>query len=806
MKILVVEDDELTTEALVATLANQNYTVETAADGEAGWELTEAFVYDLILIDVSLPKLDGISLCQRLRSQGYQMPILLLTTRNSRHDQAVGLDAGADDYVVKPFDPEELTARIRALLQRNQVTMPSVLHWGNLQLDPGSCEVTYGEQPLSLTAKEYSLLELFLRNSHRVFSCGVILENLWSFAAIPSDEAVRTHIKGLRQKLKAVGAPTDLIETVYGIGYRLKPKEQGIRNKGTREQATHHPLQNSVSNISEPTQQQTLMLISKVWYRFKERVSEQVGVLEQAATALWQQELVQDLRQLAKQEAHTLAGSLGTFGLAEGSRLARRIESTLQAEQPLSQDEAARLREWVTALRQEIERVSQGKADSATGQDTAHSFTAAATEDDRPLLLIVERDRPLANKLVTEATTWGFRVKVAVNLTGARDKIFLESPNVVLLDPAISSMTAEGLSLLAELNKQVPPIPVIVFTEHDNLTERLNVARSGGHTFLQKSAPLSQVLEAVNQVLHQADRLKAKVMVVDDDPKLLAIVRSLLEPWGLKVTTLSNPKQFWEVLEANSPDLLILDIEMPQISGVELCHIVRNDAYWSGLPILFLTVHADSDTVNQVFSVGADDFVSKPIVGPELVTRIINRLERIRLLRNLAETDPLTKVSTRQKSTQDLDRFLRLAKRQNQLFCLAVLDLDHFKQVNDRHGHAMGDEVLCQTGQLLRRSFRNEDVVARWGGEEFVIGMYGINKQDGLQRLNKVLEILRQQSFTALNTTQTTAMPSSKVQITFSAGIAQYPDDGDDLHLLYQAADSALYQAKATGRDRIVSA
>jgi len=190
MKILVVEDDRLTAEALVATLSNHNYTIEVASDGEAGWELAAAFAYDLILLDVTLPKLDGISLCQRLRSRGYQMPILLLTARNSSHDKAIGLDAGADDYVVKPFEPEELAARIRALLRRNQTTAQSVLEWGELRLDPGSCEVTYAAKPVSLTAKEYALLEMFIRNSRRVFSCGAILENLWSFEEIPSDEAV----------------------------------------------------------------------------------------------------------------------------------------------------------------------------------------------------------------------------------------------------------------------------------------------------------------------------------------------------------------------------------------------------------------------------------------------------------------------------------------------------------------------------------------------------------------------------------------------------------------------------------------
>jgi DNA-binding response OmpR family regulator len=635
MKILVIEDDEIVAHALFSILTSQNYAVEVASNGQAGWDLVEAFDYDLVMLDVVLPKLDGISLCRQIRAKGLQMPILLLTGRDSGHDKAIGLDAGADDYVVKPFDAEELVARVRALLRRGGATAQPVLEWGDLRLDPCSCKVTYRTKPLSLTPKEYALLELFLRNSRRVFSCDMILEHVWAYKEMPGEEAVRTHMKGLRQKLKAVGLPGDMVETVYGIGYRLKPKadeenvELKIKNVECFDQQRSTPRSSTqIAKPAEPTQQQTLASIHQIWHRFKDRVSEQVGVLEQMVIALRQKELGQDLRSQAWQEAHTLAGSLGTFGLPEGSRLARQIEKTLHAEHPLSQDEAANLQEWVMALRQEVER-----SRNVSGAESQ----IASSETDRPLLLIVDCDRALAQALVTEATTWGWRAKFAICLTGARDKIFLEPPDVILLDPAISSTIEESLVLLTELNKQVPPIPVVIFSEQNDLAERLEVARLGGRTFIQKSTPLSQVLEVVNQVLHQADRAKANVMVVDDDPVLLGVVRSLLEPWGLKVTTLADPQQFWQVLEATAPNLLILDVEMPQISGIELCQIVRNDSCWSSLPILFLTAHSDHNMVNQVFSVGADDFVSKPIIGPELVTRIINRLERSRLSYRLAK-------------------------------------------------------------------------------------------------------------------------------------------------------------------------
>ena len=609
MRILVVEDDEFIAKALTTVLSNQHYAVEVATDGEAGWELIEAFAYDLILLDVILPKLDGISLCRRLRSQGYQMPILLVTGRDSTHDKAIGLDAGADDYVIKPFEQEELVARVRALLRRGSSTSLPVLEWGSLRLDPSSYEVTYGTRPLHLTPKEYSLLELFLRNSHRVFSCSAILDRVWSFDKTPGEEAVRTQIKGLRQKLKTAGASGDLIETVYGIGYRLKPLTATVQASAA---------------TSEVTQQQTLSALAGVWDRFKERIGEQISVLEQAAAALLQKTLSAELRQQAQQESHTLAGSLGTFGFGEGSQLARKIERIFQAGKSLSQENAVLATELVAALRQEIESPPDGLVSAVKTK-----------KDERSLLLIVDSDRHLAETLVIEAATWGLRAEIATNLSTAKNRIDRDHPHVVLLDLNIDNNIKDSLTLLA-LGNQMPSIPMVVFTAQNSLTDRLEVARLGARAFLHKPVPPTQVLEAVVKVLQRVPVI-ARVMIVDDDPQILITLRTLLEPWGLEVITLDDPRQFWEKLEASSPDLLILDINMPHLSGIELCQIVRNDSHWSGLPVLFLTAFTDATTVNQMFAVGADDFVSKPIVGPELVTRVINRLERIKLQRNLSE-------------------------------------------------------------------------------------------------------------------------------------------------------------------------
>lgn len=221
MKILLIEDDDRIAKPLAEDLKHQHHVVEIARDGIEGWQYAQADIYDLILLDLMLPKLDGITLCQRLRASKCQTLILMLTARDTTSDKIIGLDAGADDYLVKPFELEELAARIRALARRNLETHQPILTHGELQLDPGTCKVTYQNKLLSLTPKEYRLLECFLRNPTQILTRANLMDKLWEFDTSSSEETIKTHITNLRKKFRAAGSPKELIETVYGIGYRL---------------------------------------------------------------------------------------------------------------------------------------------------------------------------------------------------------------------------------------------------------------------------------------------------------------------------------------------------------------------------------------------------------------------------------------------------------------------------------------------------------------------------------------------------------------------------------------------------------
>lgn len=788
MKILIVEDDETIASVLAEALTSHHYTVETAADGVTGLELVQAFHYDLLVLDIMLPRLDGMTLCRQVRSHGLQMPILLLSAKDSSADRVMGLEAGADDYVVKPYELNELIARIQALLRRGSSTLRAVLTWENLQLDLDACKATYGGRLLRLTPKEYGILELFLRNPQRIFSRSAILDRIWLSDSCPQQEAVSTQIKGLRQKLKAAGIPNDLIETVYGLGYRLKaPSQESPPQRVSQPEVGRAEAQSRTFPVDQADKRQAeakvMAVVQQMWGNFKENLSSQMVPFEQAIAQISTGTLDRELCSSAKAEAHRLIGSLGSFGLPEGSEIARQIEQLLEAES-LGQNEAQRLEELVGRLKQAVENKP--------------STTAAAcdlkTASGR--LLVVDDDVVLTEHVKQEAIAWGLQVEVATDLTAARRAISHHPPDVILLELSFPQTAENGLTLLAQLHQRTPTIPVLVLSGRNQLSDRVEVARLGGHAFLQKPIAPEQILKAVTQELDRTQEAEAKVLVVDDDAQALAVLSARLKPWGLHVTTLADSLQFWQVLEATAPDLLILDVEMPGFSGIELCQAVRNAPRWSDLPILFLSAHNDAETVHQVFAIGADDYVPKPIVGPELIARILNRLERTRILHRFAQTDELTGTATRHRAIQDLERLLHLSQRQNQPLCFMILDLDHFKLVNDQHGHDAGDRVLRLLGEHLKHFFRREDVVARWGGEEFVLGLYGMTREQGVKRLTDFLETWHQQEFTnAKNQT---------FQVTFSAGVAEYSQDGTDLQELYRVADAALYQAKAMGSNRVL--
>ncbi|HLZ28747.1 MAG TPA: diguanylate cyclase [Chloroflexota bacterium] len=297
-----------------------------------------------------------------------------------------------------------------------------------------------------------------------------------------------------------------------------------------------------------------------------------------------------------------------------------------------------------------------------------------------------------------------------------------------------------------------------------------------------------------------------KVLVVEDGRTARKMLKSAVERLGHDCLTAADGTEAWDLFRAEGADVIISDWLMPGIEGPELCRMVRaNPGPYTYF--VLLTAFGDRSHALEGMRAGADDYLSKTLdaddlhlrlIAAERVTGVHKRLaEQDVSLRALAEVDQLTQLANRHKSTELITQYLALARRKGMPLSLVVIDIDHFKQVNDRYGHTTGDDVLRRISATMRRSFREEDVVARWGGEEFVIGMYAVGTADSVTRLYRVLDAVRAEVFVGPD--------GSEFGVTFSAGVAEFPHNGADLHALYRSADEALYSAKDAGRARVVA-
>lgn len=521
---------------------------------------------------------------------------------------------------------------------------------------------------------------------------------------------------------------------------------------------------------------------AELWARSLERHTRRVEVLERAVLALMDGELDNELRELAESEAHLLAGSIGSFGLRAGSRLARALEQSFGAPHTLGRVFAARLADQVLALRRELERPLVLDAGAALGAEHRR-------------LLLISDDAERAEQYVAEGVALGYALTIHSVRNAAR--VIAELPNdarphavVVELSEATCD---EGIALLGEIERLRGTLPTLVVSAVDGMALRLAIARSQATGPLALSHAPSDVLQRATPLLDVQHTLQGSILVVDTDPWALESTRLTLEHEGHTVHTLPDPMRFWETLESVAPDLVISGIAMTSLSGLDLCRAMRADPRWRELPLIFVAATDDAPFVRDAYLAGADDVVRKPVEMRELATRVGNRMRRSRLLRRHAEADVLTGLANRRKAERDLDRFLRLARRHRHQVSLALFRIDRFEHVTELHGQGAADHAARWFAHLLQQSFRAEDIVSRWSADDFVVGLFDAGSDDAVARVREVMAALRDERFTAPN--------GDSFALTCSAGVATFPDDAADPVSLYASADAALVSARVTMPD-----
>ena len=463
------------------------------------------------------------------------------------------------------------------------------------------------------------------------------------------------------------------------------------------------------------------------------------------------------------------------YGLHRGGEIAGELEDILEVKnvEPWRTPEVASL---VLALRTEVESEPDAAAPAEEpGADVASLLLVTDDERVGAALLGAIRRRDLVAELAGADEAPGL-------VEGAR-------PDLVVMDLKAGGSAEAGLGLLGELSAGEAAPPVLVLADTDALLDRVEIIRRGARAFLNRGMDPEALADAVERFAAGLREPSATVLAVDDDASVLAALAALLRRNGYSVETVADPDAFWQRLDEVAPDLAIVDLDMPQVNGIELCQALRADPRWARLPLLILTSYRDSEVVRNAFAGGADDYLSKPIIEEELLGRVRNRLGRVRAYREASERDELTGVATRRAAAAEIERLADLARASGEPYSLALLDVDRLAALNARSGLAAGDAALRRVGEHLHDELETA-TLGRWDGDAFLVGLSGMRPADAARRIGGVLERVNDHVDVA----------------TLSAGVAGAPPDGIDFSALIAAAEAALTEAQRAGGARLVTA
>lgn len=485
--------------------------------------------------------------------------------------------------------------------------------------------------------------------------------------------------------------------------------------------------------------------------------------------------------------AHRLVGSGKTFGLPWVSETAAPIERVVDA----IIDGERRLSE--AGLDKLIEDLAGFDSTSTTTYAPINSpVLRPVPRSARPeppaeigLLWLAGISDDLAGSLSVELARYGFRTE-HLDAAEVASAISRKRPMALIAGLQAIAGTAAG-------HWTDPFTPFIAVGDEGDVESRLAAVRAGASGFVVQPPDVDQLVALLDRLLERSDPEPYRVVLVEDDEILASSFVTSLEAEDMQVTLLADPMNILEVCRTFVPDIVVTDLYLPKADGIEMAQVIHQHGGFTDIPILFVSSETNLNRQLAARRLGADDFLTKPLTSDQLVTAVMARALRYRELRRLMDRDSLTGLLNHARTSARLDREIERCRDAGEPLSAVVIDIDHFKQVNDTYGHAAGDKVLRTISRLLLQRLRGSDTAGRFGGEEFVVVLPGADAEaafnviDGLMRAFSAIEHIS---------------GADRFHVTFSAGLATLKADDHRASLLARA-DAALYEAKEAGRNRI---
>ncbi|WNL41913.1 diguanylate cyclase [Halomonas sp. PAMB 3264] len=549
-----------------------------------------------------------------------------------------------------------------------------------------------------------------------------------------------------------------------------------------------------------PSHAQTLHdKLNELRLRFVEQLPERL----QAITQQWQQSqasceararLAPDLHRFF----HSLKGTGRSLGFERLAALAEQGEKLLTSTSaqahiaPMMDTLLGKLRqEQANLLKQKNQATTHGS--SATVELPA---TALRAGNHRQRLIYLCDDEPeQVSQLLHHLRCFGHEAYHFEDTQTFFNAVLTRRPDAIIMDVQFPQGKTAGPETLASLNKLTGErLPAIVLSSSGDFGSRLSAVRAGCSGYFIKPVKPLEIMLALDKLTAEPDDEPLRVLVVDDEPEAAGYHAALLERAGMITQQAHSPAQAFVTLERFNPDLMLVDMYMPVCSGEELATIVRQQPEYVGLPIIYLSGETDSQKQLTAMNAGVEGFITKPVIPDDLVAAVTLRAERLRHLRALMTQDSMTGLYNHSTTTDLINRTLAQAYRDDTHHAMAMLDIDHFKDINDTYGHLAGDQVIITLAHMLKTRFRTSDIIGRYGGEEFVILMKNVTLDIATRLIERLRQDFEQVDFHA---------GDARFNCTFSAGISDFPRH-PSTETLRVSADQALYRAKSQGRNQLV--
>jgi diguanylate cyclase (GGDEF)-like protein len=491
---------------------------------------------------------------------------------------------------------------------------------------------------------------------------------------------------------------------------------------------------------------------------------------------------------------HAIAGSAGTFGFKALGAKARELEDMVLSCRDGGTPESACVGSLVDGLL-ELRATAQAELDSAISAAAgAENSEPAAPAGRSGLVFVVDDDAALAAEIARQIETFGYTTRTFTNRADAIEAAAAQPPAAAVLD----IMLPEGELAGPEIAQAIRffsqrAIPVVFVSSRSDWTARLAATRVGGAAYLTKPVEITELLDRLDLLLQRRPADAYRVLIVEDEEILAEHYAEVLRGAGMQVEVLHDPSRLIETIPAFAPELILMDLYMPGCTGFEAAKVLRQIDEYLSIPIVFLSTESDSGRQLSAMQIGGDDFLRKPVPEDRLVAAVAMRAERFRRIRTLMLCDSLTGLLNHVAFKLRLESELARAQRQNAPLAVAMIDIDHFKSVNDRFGHPAGDRVIKALSRLMTLRLRKSDIVGRYGGEEFAVVLPDTSIEDALPVIDKLRDEFSRLAF---------RRDGDAFSCTLSAGLAGATPNEDPAELL-AAADKALYDAKHGGRNRV---